>query len=172
LYNKYKDKGFEVLAFPCNKFLKQEPGTSQEAQEFACTRFQAEYPIFQKRDFTILREYTLKESLKTELHKSCYGEHGVTLDLEIIFCPPIFCASRTRKDNRVREERKLKLPRKAIANASKGMRMRRVKNKGLRERGGGDANAKKNEPPVPQFLILLCKHERVDANTKKEKGKP
>nr|XP_016509264.1 PREDICTED: probable glutathione peroxidase 4 [Nicotiana tabacum] len=48
LYNQYKDKGFEVLAFPCNQFLKQEPGTSQEAQEFACTRFQAEYPIFQK----------------------------------------------------------------------------------------------------------------------------
>ncbi|KAK6780490.1 hypothetical protein RDI58_022674 [Solanum bulbocastanum] len=39
---------FEVLAFPCNQFLKQEPGTSEQAQEFACTRFSAEYPIFQK----------------------------------------------------------------------------------------------------------------------------
>ncbi|KAA8550895.1 hypothetical protein F0562_002579 [Nyssa sinensis] len=48
LYNKYKDKGFEILAFPCNQFLRQEPGSSQEAQEFACTRFKAEYPIFQK----------------------------------------------------------------------------------------------------------------------------
>ncbi|KAJ8547502.1 hypothetical protein K7X08_011088 [Anisodus acutangulus] len=48
LYNQYKDKGFEILAFPCNQFLKQEPGTSEEAQEFACTRFNAEYPIFQK----------------------------------------------------------------------------------------------------------------------------
>ncbi|XAR61230.1 Glutathione peroxidase [Bertholletia excelsa] len=48
LYNKYKDKGFEVLAFPCNQFLYQEPGTSLEAQEFACTTYQAEYPIFQK----------------------------------------------------------------------------------------------------------------------------
>ncbi|MCE3050700.1 Phospholipid hydroperoxide glutathione peroxidase, mitochondrial [Datura stramonium] len=48
LYNQYKNKGFEVLAFPCNQFLKQEPGTSQEAQEFACTRFTAGYPIFQK----------------------------------------------------------------------------------------------------------------------------
>ncbi|KAJ0113390.1 probable glutathione peroxidase 5 [Pistacia vera] len=48
LYNKYKDKGFEVLAFPCNQFLKQEPGSSEEAQEFACTRYKAEYPIFQK----------------------------------------------------------------------------------------------------------------------------
>ncbi|VVB03691.1 unnamed protein product [Arabis nemorensis] len=40
--------GFEILAFPCNQFLYQEPGTSQEAHEFACTRFQAEYPVFQK----------------------------------------------------------------------------------------------------------------------------
>ncbi|XWS31605.1 hypothetical protein CRYUN_Cryun23aG0090800 [Craigia yunnanensis] len=48
LYNKFKDGGLEILAFPCNQFLKQEPGTSQEAQEFACTRYKAEYPIFQK----------------------------------------------------------------------------------------------------------------------------
>ncbi|KAJ7977440.1 Glutathione peroxidase [Quillaja saponaria] len=48
LYNRYKDKGLEILAFPCNQFLKQEPGTSQEAEEFACTRYKAEYPIFQK----------------------------------------------------------------------------------------------------------------------------
>lgn len=48
LYSKYKDKGLEILAFPCNQFLKQEPGTSQEAQDFACTRYKAEYPIFQK----------------------------------------------------------------------------------------------------------------------------
>ncbi|CAN1768003.1 Probable glutathione peroxidase 5, partial [Linum perenne] len=40
--------GFEILAFPCNQFLNQEPGTSEEAQEFACTRYKAEYPIFQK----------------------------------------------------------------------------------------------------------------------------
>eukprot|EP00262_Sarcandra_glabra_P010497 TRINITY_DN25784_c0_g1_i1.p1 TRINITY_DN25784_c0_g1~~TRINITY_DN25784_c0_g1_i1.p1 ORF type:complete len:174 (-),score=23.82 TRINITY_DN25784_c0_g1_i1:211-732(-) len=48
LYDKYKNKDFEILAFPCNQFLYQEPGTALEAKEFACTRFQAEYPIFQK----------------------------------------------------------------------------------------------------------------------------
>ncbi|KAF8392479.1 hypothetical protein HHK36_022821 [Tetracentron sinense] len=48
LYSKYKDRGFEILAFPCNQFLKQEPGTSQDAQEFACTRYKADYPVFQK----------------------------------------------------------------------------------------------------------------------------
>ncbi|KAG6438337.1 hypothetical protein SASPL_103277 [Salvia splendens] len=48
LYSKYKDKGFEILAFPCNQFLYQEPGTSEDAEQFACSRFKAEYPIFQK----------------------------------------------------------------------------------------------------------------------------
>merc|ERR1712183_1237522 len=48
LYSKYKDKGLEVFAFPCNQFLYQEPGTGQEAQVFACTRYKAEYPVFGK----------------------------------------------------------------------------------------------------------------------------
>ncbi|KAG2697160.1 hypothetical protein I3760_07G092900 [Carya illinoinensis] len=48
VYSQYKDKGLEILAFPCNQFLKQEPGTSEEAEQFACTRYKAEYPIFQK----------------------------------------------------------------------------------------------------------------------------
>ncbi|KAJ8437342.1 hypothetical protein Cgig2_009682 [Carnegiea gigantea] len=48
LYQKYKGKDFEILAFPCNQFMKQEPGTSEEAEQFACTRFKAEYPIFHK----------------------------------------------------------------------------------------------------------------------------
>ncbi|RVX21009.1 putative glutathione peroxidase 5 [Vitis vinifera] len=54
LYNKYKDRGFEILAFPCNQFLKQEPGSSEQAQEFACTRYKAEYPIFHKVKETII----------------------------------------------------------------------------------------------------------------------
>ncbi|GJN40686.1 hypothetical protein PR202_gb29947 [Eleusine coracana subsp. coracana] len=48
LYEKYKDQGFEVLAFPCNQFGGQEPGTNEEIVQFACTRFKAEYPIFDK----------------------------------------------------------------------------------------------------------------------------
>ncbi|EXB37365.1 putative phospholipid hydroperoxide glutathione peroxidase 6 [Morus notabilis] len=50
LYEKYKDQGFEILAFPCNQFGAQEPGTNEQILEFACTRFKAEYPIFDKVD--------------------------------------------------------------------------------------------------------------------------
>ncbi|KAG7620107.1 Glutathione peroxidase [Arabidopsis suecica] len=50
LYEKYKGHGFEILAFPCNQFGNQEPGTNEEIVQFACTRFKAEYPIFDKVD--------------------------------------------------------------------------------------------------------------------------
>ncbi|XP_020584658.1 probable phospholipid hydroperoxide glutathione peroxidase isoform X2 [Phalaenopsis equestris] len=48
LYEKHRDKGFEILAFPCNQFLSQEPGSNEEIQEVACTKFKAEFPIFDK----------------------------------------------------------------------------------------------------------------------------
>ncbi|KZV31547.1 putative phospholipid hydroperoxide glutathione peroxidase 6, mitochondrial [Dorcoceras hygrometricum] len=48
LYAKYKDQGLEILAFPCNQFGSQEPGTNEEILEYACTKFKAEYPIFDK----------------------------------------------------------------------------------------------------------------------------
>nr|ACH63236.1 glutathione peroxidase [Rheum australe] len=50
LYTKYKDQGLEILAFPCNQFGAQEPGSNDQIVEFACTRFKAEFPIFDKVD--------------------------------------------------------------------------------------------------------------------------
>ncbi|KAJ9147914.1 hypothetical protein P3X46_030028 [Hevea brasiliensis] len=48
LYEKYKDQGLEILAFPCNQFGEEEPGSNDEIQEFVCTRFKSEFPIFGK----------------------------------------------------------------------------------------------------------------------------
>ncbi|MTV28438.1 glutathione peroxidase [Nitriliruptoraceae bacterium ZYF776] len=48
LYEKYRAKGLEILAFPCNQFLNQEPESSEKVEEFACSRFNAAYSIFQK----------------------------------------------------------------------------------------------------------------------------
>ncbi|KAJ4712109.1 Glutathione peroxidase [Melia azedarach] len=50
LYAKYKDQGLEILAFPCNQFGGQEPGSNEHILEVACTRFKAEFPIFGKID--------------------------------------------------------------------------------------------------------------------------
>lgn len=40
--------GFEILAFPCNQFAGQEPGSNEEIQEVVCTMFKAEFPVFDK----------------------------------------------------------------------------------------------------------------------------
>lgn len=48
LYKKYKDRGFEVLGFPCNQFGAQEPGTSGEIQSFCKTNYQITFPLFAK----------------------------------------------------------------------------------------------------------------------------
>ncbi|KAL0903508.1 hypothetical protein M5K25_027894 [Dendrobium thyrsiflorum] len=50
LYEKYKNQGFEILAFPCNQFGGQEPGSNPDIKRFACTKFKAEFPIFDKVD--------------------------------------------------------------------------------------------------------------------------
>ncbi|CAN6362841.1 unnamed protein product [Urochloa humidicola] len=48
LYDKYRQNGLEILAFPCNQFAGQEPGSNEDIQETVCTRFKAEFPIFDK----------------------------------------------------------------------------------------------------------------------------
>ena len=48
IYEKYKDKGFEILAFPCNDFGGQEPGTNEEIQSFCKTTYNVTFPLFDK----------------------------------------------------------------------------------------------------------------------------
>lgn len=48
LYEKYRDKGLEILAFPCNQFGGQEPATRDTIQEFVKIKFNVTFPILQK----------------------------------------------------------------------------------------------------------------------------
>ncbi|XP_050219618.1 probable glutathione peroxidase 2 [Mercurialis annua] len=66
LYEKYKTQGFEILAFPCNQFAGQEPGSNEEIQETACTIFKAEFPIFDKIDVNGKNTAPLYKFLKSE----------------------------------------------------------------------------------------------------------
>lgn len=50
LYDKYRDKGLEILAFPCNQFGHQEPGTDDDIQDFCSTRFSVKFPVLSKID--------------------------------------------------------------------------------------------------------------------------
>ena len=48
LYRRYKEKGFVVLAFPCNDFGAQEPGTPEEIKTFCSTNYDVTFPLFAK----------------------------------------------------------------------------------------------------------------------------
>jgi glutathione peroxidase len=48
VYQKYKEQGFEVLAFPANEFGKQEPGTDNQIKEFCATNYKVSFPLFSK----------------------------------------------------------------------------------------------------------------------------
>lgn len=50
LYEKYKDKGFEILGFPCNQFGAQEPGSNEEVQMFCRKNYGVSFQIFEKGD--------------------------------------------------------------------------------------------------------------------------
>jgi glutathione peroxidase len=48
LYRKYRDRGFEVLGFPCDQFGRQEPGNEVEIKEFCKLTYDVTFPLFAK----------------------------------------------------------------------------------------------------------------------------
>ncbi len=50
MYRELKDKGFEILDFPCNQFAGQAPGSDDEIHEFCTVKFGTEFPQFAKID--------------------------------------------------------------------------------------------------------------------------
>ena len=50
MYSELKEKGLEILDFPCNQFANQAPGTDDEIHEFCTLKFGTEFPQFAKID--------------------------------------------------------------------------------------------------------------------------
>jgi glutathione peroxidase len=48
LYRDEKDHGLEILGFPCNQFMGQEPGTDAEIQDFCKSAYDVTFPVFGK----------------------------------------------------------------------------------------------------------------------------
>ena len=48
MYERYKAKGFEILAFPANNFGQQEPGTNEDIKGFCLTKYSLTFPLFSK----------------------------------------------------------------------------------------------------------------------------
>ena len=50
MYTELKDRGLEILDFPCNQFANQAPGSEDEIHEFCTVKFGADFPQFKKID--------------------------------------------------------------------------------------------------------------------------
>ncbi|MDX1695628.1 MAG: glutathione peroxidase [Ketobacteraceae bacterium] len=66
LYKKYKDKGLEILGFPCNQFGQQEPGNEEQITEFCELNFGVTFPLFKKIDVNGPEAHPLYKHLKSE----------------------------------------------------------------------------------------------------------
>ena len=66
LYERYRDQGFEVLAFPCNQFGSQEPGSGEEIGEFCRVNHGVTFPIMRKIDVNGSDAAPLFDWLKAE----------------------------------------------------------------------------------------------------------
>ncbi len=91
VYNKYHDKGFEILGFPCNDFGSQEPGTNKEIIEFCSLNFGVTFPMFDKVKvvgndkhplFELLtnNEVTGKSGIKWNFEKFIISKDGNVVD--------------------------------------------------------------------------------------------
>ena len=76
LQKKYEEKGFSVLAFPCNQFGNQEPGNNNEIQEFCSLNFQTSFPVMSKIDVNGKNADPLFNYLKSE-KKGLLGSKGI-----------------------------------------------------------------------------------------------
>lgn len=67
LYNKYHDKGLEILDFPCNQFAKQAPETDEEIDKFCKENYKTTFDRFSKIEVNGKNEDPLYTYLKNEI---------------------------------------------------------------------------------------------------------
>jgi len=76
IYSKYSDKDFEILAFPCNQFGAQEPGSNEEIKEFCDINFSVSFKIFDKINVNGSSASPLFKHLKNEA-KGVMGSEAI-----------------------------------------------------------------------------------------------
>ncbi len=67
IYEKYKDKNFVILAFPCNQFGGQEPGNNKEIKEFCSLNYGVTFPMFSRAEVNGENAHPFFKYLKKKL---------------------------------------------------------------------------------------------------------
>jgi glutathione peroxidase len=89
LYERYRDQGLTILAFPANDFGKQEPGDNKEIAEFCYTKYSLEFPLFSKIAVTgeqkhplyryLTEDTTFKGEIKWNFQKFLVNREGAVI---------------------------------------------------------------------------------------------
>ncbi|WP_294188657.1 glutathione peroxidase [uncultured Clostridium sp.] len=66
LYKEYKDSGVEILGFPCNQFLNQEPGDNNEVKNFCQINYGVTFNMFEKIDVNGSNTHPIYKYLKDQ----------------------------------------------------------------------------------------------------------
>ncbi|SHN21438.1 glutathione peroxidase [Duganella sacchari] len=66
VYQQFRDRGVEVLGFPCNQFGKQEPGSAEEIGAFCEKNYGVSFPMFAKVDVNGDHAHPLFQKLKKD----------------------------------------------------------------------------------------------------------
>ena len=74
LQKTYADRGFTVIGFPCNQFLGQEPGSTEEIKEFCSTTYGVTFPLMDKTNVNGAKKHPLYAALTRE--KDADGKAG------------------------------------------------------------------------------------------------
>ena len=73
LYQQYKDQGLVILGFPCNQFANQEPGSSDEIEEFCEINYGVTFPLFEKINVNGKETHPIFKFLKSQLSGGIFG---------------------------------------------------------------------------------------------------
>jgi glutathione peroxidase len=66
LYDKFRDRGFVVLGFPCNQFGRQEPSGEAEIEQFCTRNYGVAFPMYEKIEVNGVNAHPLYKYLKSE----------------------------------------------------------------------------------------------------------
>ena len=73
MYEKYNEKGFEIIDVPCNQFRGQTPGTDEEIHEFCTLNYNTKFPQMKKSDVNGENEIELFKYLKSQKRFESFG---------------------------------------------------------------------------------------------------
>ena len=84
MYEKFRDRGFEIIDVPCNQFAGQTPGTDEEIHEFCSLKYNTQFPQMKKSDVNGENAIPLFKYLKEQKGFEGFGKGPKALAMGVI----------------------------------------------------------------------------------------